>query len=50
MEIPRKAFANSKNTDLSEVWMPILVDGELIPFIVYRRDPEKPQAAQLLLI
>lgn len=50
MLIPQKAFANTKNEDLYEVWMPIVVDGEIMPFIVYRDNPNHAEPAQLVLI
>lgn len=48
--IPQKAFANQNNKNLNEVWMPIVVDGDFLPFIVYRDRPKTPEAAQLVLI
>lgn len=50
MLIPQKAFANQKNEDLHEVWMPILVDGDLLPFIVYRDNPKVALAAELVIV
>jgi proteasome lid subunit RPN8/RPN11 len=46
----QKPFANAKNTNLHEVWAPIVVDGALHPYILLRDDPDVPALAELILI
>jgi proteasome lid subunit RPN8/RPN11 len=45
----RKPFTNAKNEDLAEVWAPIVVDGRVVPFVLYRHQPQ-PVLAQLVLL
>jgi len=45
----RKPFANAKNEDLAEVWAPIVVDGRVLPYLLYR-DHAQPVLTQLVLL
>lgn len=45
----KKLFNNPKN-DVHEIYMPIVVDRNIHPYIVYRDNPDEPQPAQLVLI
>lgn len=49
LEYVQQLFANPKNTDLTEVWMPVVTDGLVYPYIVYREQLNHPQPAQLFL-
>ena len=44
----RKLLGNPKN-DASEVLMPLVVDGSLHPYVVYRDRPDQPAYARLVL-
>jgi hypothetical protein len=44
-----KDFRNPKHQDLDEIWLPIIVDGLLYPYILYRNKPDQPVSAQLVL-
>lgn len=45
-----KPFHNPKNEDLQEVWAPIVVDGSIYPFIIFRDRPNQAEPAQIVLI
>ena len=44
----RKPFDNAKNGDLTEVLAPLVVDGQIYPYILYRDNP-KPVLARIVL-
>jgi proteasome lid subunit RPN8/RPN11 len=44
----RKPFAKSKHESLAQVWAPLVVDGQIYPYILYREQPE-PVPARLVL-
>ena len=43
-----KPFGNGKNGDLTEILAPLVVDGQIYPYILYRDNP-KPVLAQIIL-
>jgi proteasome lid subunit RPN8/RPN11 len=46
----RQLFAHPRNGDTGQFFMPLLVNGVLIPYLVFRDDPDRVVQAQLKII